>query len=223
MKTIIMLLLYSMIITTVWSQAMYVEEGKNAYSFTGIYETEDGEGGKTTSTAAVFWYTLNGNIDFIVEYDIASYEDETGTLPNLDSKASGLTFGGYYHVKNPTMPFNMRFGGTYGTATLDADYLDDLQWEASANASSFGGGIYKSVYDAETYSIIPFVNFSSITLETTLEDSYGTSESIDDEFTAFAFGAGIKFNNNLYVQPIIKQVDGESSFSIAFGGVFPQQ
>ena len=54
------------------------------------------KGGKTTSTAAVFWYTLNGNIDFVVEYDIASYEDETGTLPNLDSKASGLTFGGVF-------------------------------------------------------------------------------------------------------------------------------
>ena len=135
MKNIINLLLFSMIITTVWSQAMYVEEGKNAYSFAGVYETEDVEGGKSTSTGAVFFYTLNGNIDFGISYNIVSYKDETNTLPNTDSKASGLTFGGYYNIKNPTMPFNMKFGGTYGTATLDADYLDDLQWDVEAKSS----------------------------------------------------------------------------------------
>ena len=223
MKKIKMLLIFSMIITTVWSQAMYVEEGKNAYSFAGIYEAEDVEGGKNTSTGAIFWYTLNGNIDFAIEYDIVSFKDETNTLPNFDSKASGLTFGGYYNVKNPTMPFNMRFGGSYGTATFDADWLDALEWELSANTSSFEGGIYKSVYDTETLSIIPFVNFSSITAEATVKDSYGDSESEDDDFTAFGFGAGFKFNNNLYVQPTISQVDGESNFRIIFGIVFPQQ
>ena len=217
-----MLLLLSMIITTVWSQAMYVEEGKNAYSFAGVYETEDVEGGKSTSTGAVFFYTLNGNIDFGIAYDIVSYKDETNTSPNTDSKASGLTFGGHYNIKNPTMPFNMKFGGTYGTATLDADYLDDLQWEVEAKASSFGGGIYKSVYETETYSIIPFVNFSSIKVEVTLKDSYGDSLSEDDDFTAFGFGAGIKMKNNFYVQPTISQVDGESSFNIILGGVFQQ-
>ena len=36
-----LLIIFLMSIATVWSQAMYIEEGKNAYSFTGIYETED--------------------------------------------------------------------------------------------------------------------------------------------------------------------------------------
>ena len=84
-----------------------------------------------------------------------------------------------------------------------------------------GAELYKSVIKTETYELIPFVGFHSMTINTKIEDSYGDSLEEDDESTSVSFGVGIKLNN-LIIQPTISQSDGESDFSVTFGMILPQ-
>ena len=202
------------------SQAEFIEVGKNAFGISGMYQSESESDGSTTTLAGQFSYIFSGNLDIMIELGLASYSDDTDEY--WDSQASGITFGGYYHIKNPTMPFNIKVGGFYGTASLKADYLDDLDWTAKGKASGFGGGVYKKISQSNTYSLIPFANFHSITSEITIEDSYGDSLDEDDNYHSFSFGLTVKFNNNLWIAPTIGQVDGESEFSLQFGMLFPQ-
>ena len=220
MKKILLFNVCSIImITSLFSQAMFVDEG-NAYGFAGYYQSDEVEGGKTTTIAGMGSYLLNGSMELQVEYDMASYKDDTSS--DYDMTANGFGLGGWYHIKNESLPFRMRVGGSYSSLTYDNDILSDAGITMSGTGTGFGGGIYKTVSETDSYSLTPFVNFASVKTEIKMKDS---SDSIteDDDFNVFSFGIAIKMNNNYWVQPTIGQVDGESSFSISFGTYFLQK
>jgi len=220
MKNILLFNICSIImITSLFSQAMFVDEG-NAYGFSGYYQSDEVEGGKTTTTAGMFSYLLNGNMELNVEYAMASLKNDTNS--NFDMTANGLGFGGWYHIKDESLPFRMKIGGMYNSLTYDNDILSAAGMTMSGTSTGFGGGIYKTVSETDSYSLTPFVNFSSVKVEVKLKNS---SDSITekDDFNVFSFGVAIKMNNNYWIQPTIGQVDGESSFSISFGTYFLQK
>ena len=205
--------------TMLFSQAMYVHEG-NAYGFSGSYESEGVDGGKTNTTSLIFSYLLNGSMELGVGYNMGSYKDDTDS--DFDLTANGFGFGGYYHIRNESLPFTVKIGGDYQTFTYENDMLDDLGITMTGSGSGFGGGIYKTVSETDSYSLTPFVDFSKISTEIKMKDS-SYSETTDDDFGSFSFGISIKMNNNYWVKPTISKVDGESSFSIGFGTYFLQK
>ena len=221
MKSIISFIsTFCILITPIFSQAEYVDVGQNAYGISGMYQSESESDGNTTTMGGQFSYVFEGILDVGVEYAMSNYSDDEDS--DFDSKASGISFGGHYHIKTPSIPFNIKVGGYYGTMSMDSDLLDDLEWTVKGKMSGFGGGVYKTIVQNDKYSLMPFANFNSITTEATVEDSYGDSESYDDDFTSISFGLSMKLTNNIWIAPTIGQVDGESELSLQFGIVFIQ-
>ena len=163
MKKILLFNVCSIImITSLFSQAMFVDEG-NAYGFAGYYQSDEVEGGKSTTIAGMGSYLLNGNMEFQVEYDMGSIKSDAGS--DYDMTANGLGLGGSYHIKNESLPFRMKVGGTYSSLTFDNDILSDAGITMSGTSTGFGGGIYKTVSETDSYSLTPFVNFASVKSE----------------------------------------------------------
>ena len=220
MKKILLFNVCSIImITSLFSQAMFVDEG-NAYGFSGFYQSDEVEGGKTTTTSGMFSYLLNGNIELQVEYNMGYLTSDAGS--DYDMTANGLGLGGWYHINNESLPCRVKVGGAYSSLTFDNDILSDAGITMIGTSTGFGGGIYKTVSETDSYSLTPFVNFSSVKSEVKMKDS-SDSITTDDDFDSFSFGISIKMNNNYWVKPTISKVDGESSFSIGFGTYFLQK
>ena len=76
MKQYMMMFLVIIFNTMLYSQAMYVHEG-NAYGFSGSYESEEVDGGKTNTISLVGSYLLNGSMELGVGYNMGSYKDDT--------------------------------------------------------------------------------------------------------------------------------------------------
>jgi len=220
MKTLTLLIgSFIIMVTSIYSQAMYVDDLNNYIIVEGDYETES-EGDGTTSTIYLGGsYVFQGKFELGVDYLIGSYKDDSDSYYDYDM--SGFAFDLGYHIKNPAYPVNIALVGAYMTMSMDADYLDELEWKVSGNGTGIGAELYKSVIKTETYELIPFVGFHSMTINTKIEDSYGDSLEEDEESTSVSFGVGIKLNN-LIVQPTISQSDGESDFSVTFGMILPQ-
>ena len=154
-----------------------------------------------------------------MDYLIGSYKNDSDSYYDYDM--SGFAFDMGYHIKNPTYPVNIALVGAYMTMSMDADYLDELEWTVSGNGTGIGAELYKSVIKTEAYELIPFLGFHSITFNSKIEDSYGDSLEEDDKSTSVSFGVGIKLKN-IFVQPTISQSDGESDFSVKIGMILPQ-
>ena len=170
----------------------------------------------TTSVCGV--YVLNGNLEIGISYNMSKAKNDTDS--DLDFNIDGLSFGGYYHMKdNETLPMNIKVGGYYGNAKVSADWFDDAGLELKSNASAFGGGVYKNIYQKDAMTIMGFFNFHSVTTEVTFSGSL--SETDDNEFTSTSFGLAVR-SGNLFVTPSISKVDGESEFNIRFGFLLPQ-
>ena len=210
---------FIIMVTSIYSQAMYVDDLNNYIIVEGDYETES-EGDGTTSTIYLGGsYVFQGKFELGVDYLIGSYKDDSDSYYDYDM--SGFAFDLGYHIKNPAYPANIALVGAYMTISMDADYLDELEWNVSGNGTGIGAELYKSVIKTEAYELIPFVGFHSITVNTKIEDSYGDSLEEDDESTSVSFGVGIK-SKNIFVQPTISQSDGESDFTIKLGMILPQ-
>ena len=197
---------------------MFANSGESLISIEGQYDSEDFDGGSLTTTSVGGVYVLNGNLEIVINYDMAkaTYDDNNSSDMNID----GLTFGGYYHIKeNETQPLSIKVGGWYGNATASADWLDDAGVELKSNASGFGGGVYKNIYQKDAMTIIGFFDFHSITSEVNISGNLSSTE--DDKFTGTSFGLAVR-NGNLFVKPSIGRVDGESEFNVSFGLLLPQ-
>ena len=206
-------------VTSIYSQAMYVNDSNNYIIVQGDYETESETDGNTTTISIGGSYIFQGNFELGVGYLSGSYKNDADSYYNHN--LTGFAFDMGYHIKNPTYPANIALTGGYMTISMDADYLDELEWKVSGNGTGIGAKLYKSVVKTETYELIPFVGFSSLTINTKIEDSYGDSLEEDEESTVVNIGVGVKLNN-LIVQPTISQSDGESDFSVSFGMILPQ-
>jgi len=207
------------------SAGMFTNTGESVIGIEGRYESEDIEGGSLTTTSIGGSYVLNGNLEIGVSYDMGKAENDDNS--DFDFDIDGLSYGGYYHIKETeTLPLNIKIGGWYGSAEASADWLDDAGMTSEATGSGFGGGVYKNIYQKDAMSIIGFFNFHSVTTETTteIEESYyyyAYSANTKDEYNSTSFGLAIR-NGDLFIKPSISRNDDESSFDVTFGYLLPQ-
>jgi len=207
------------------SAGMFSNTGKSLIGIEGQYESEDVEGGSVTTTSIGGSYVLNGNLEIGVSYDMGKAENDDDS--DFDFDIDGLSYGGYYHIKETeTLPLNIKIGGWYGSAKASADWLDDAGAEIESNGSAFGVGVYKNIYQKDAMTIIGFFNFHSVTTETKTKIEgdayyYAYSETTKDEYNSTQIGLAIR-NGNLFIKPSISRNDDESSFDITFGYLLPQ-
>ena len=197
-KFILLIGSFIIMVTSIYSQAMYVDDLNNYIIVEGDYETESEADGTTSTIYLGGSYVFQGKFELGVDYLIGSYKNDSDSYYDYDM--SGFAFDLGYHIKNPAYPVNIALVGAYMTMSMDADYLDELEWKVSGNGTGIGAELYKSVIKTETYELIPFVGYHSITINTKIEDSYGDSLEEDDESTSVSFGVGIK-SKILYNQP----------------------
>ena len=219
MKIFVVLIGSFIMISSIYSQAMYVDDLNNYIIVEGDYETESEGGGKTSSIYFGGSYVFQGKFELGAEYSTSSYKGDLDSASDRDITRYGFDLG--YHIKNQAYPVNIALVGMYMTMSMDADYLDELEWKVSGNGTGVGIELYKSVIKTEAYELIPFAGFYSSTVNSTIEDSYGEKIEEEDELTSVNFGVGIKLNN-FFVQPTISQSEGENDFSIKWGVIFPQ-
>ena len=135
-------------ITYSQSTGMFANAGESLIGIEGQYDSEDIEGGSATTTSAGGSYMLNGNLEIGVFYNMGDFKNDDNS--DFDFNVDGLTFGGYYHIKeNETLPLSVKIGGFYGDAKASADWLDDAGAEIKSNATAFGGGVYKNIYEKQ--------------------------------------------------------------------------
>ena len=211
----------------VWSQSagMFANAGESLISIEGQYFKEDIEGGDVTTTSVGGFYVFNGNLEIGISYNMSKAKNDIDS--NLDFNIDGLSFGGYYHMKeNETFPLNVKIGGFYGDAKASADWLDDAGAEIKSNATAFGGGVYKNIYKKDSMIIKGFFNFHSVATEVTTEIEenayyYAYSDTETDDYNSTSIGLAIR-NGNLFIEPSIGRSDDESSFNVSFGFLLPQ-
>ena len=212
-------------ITYSQSTGMFANPGESLIGIEGQYDSEDIEGGSSTTTSVGGSYVLNGNLEIGVSYDMGEFKNDDNS--DFDFNVDGLTYGGYYHMKeNETLPLSVKIGGFYGDAKASADWLDDAGAEIKSNATAFGGGVYKNIYQKDSMTIKGFFNFHSIVTEVTteIEESayfYASSNTETDDYNSTRIGLAIR-NGNLFIEPSIGRNDDESSFDVTFGFLLPQ-
>ena len=212
-------------ITYSQSTGMFANAGESLIGIEGQYDSEDIEGGSATTISVGGSYVLNGNLEIGVFYNMGDFKNDDNS--DLDFNVDGLTFGGYYHIKeNETLPLSVKIGGFYGDAKASADWLDDAGAEIKSNATAFGGGVYKNIYQKDSMTIMGFFNFHSIATEVTTEIEenayyYASSNTETDDYNSTRIGLAIR-NGNLFIEPSIGRSDDESSFNVSFGFLLPQ-
>ena len=198
---------------------MLAKPGEKLISIRGEYDNEDIEGGSVSTTALGVDYILDGNIEFNLAYIMANAKNDADNT--YDFKMNGFGFGGFYHIKeNDKMPVNFKIGGTYATNEAKADWLDDLGVSITAEATGFGGGIYKEVYTQESYNLTAFANYVSVSVESTASAA-GESTTTDESSTGITFGVIIR-SNNFFATPYIGRVEDNSDTEIQFGILLSQ-
>ena len=214
MKLLLLLLLFNFSLFAY--TAKYMDNEDVGYSVFGSYESEELAGGNTeTTTTFGANYFMKENIEFVFSYMTSEFDDKVDNGA-FDASLSGSAIGGFYHIRDNTMPFNISVGGEFGSITADADYLDELGWKIEGDASTFGGEVYKELSTSEKFNLTGFIGFSVIDVKTTLSDSYGDSISESDKSNVLNFGVGFVLSNGLVIQPSISKIEDESSFDISF-------
>ena len=217
MKNNLITLLTLSLMGSLFSQTagLFGEKGESLISIEGSYDSENIDGGKQNTTAIGSSYLINGNFEIAAFYQMSKLKSDDDS--SLDYDINGFSFGGFYHVKeSPTLPFNVKFGGSYGTAKASGGFIDALNISLEAKATTFGGGIYKEI----SPDLVGFFNFSAASSTSTISGS-GVSESDKQSFSIIA--AGIAFRSgNFFIKPMIGQTDGESSFDVTVGFLLPQ-
>jgi hypothetical protein len=199
---------------------MFGKVGESLIGIEGQYDSES-DAGSTISTINIGGsYVLDGNIEVAMDYGMSKVKYDNDSSMDLDF--NGLSFGGYYHIKsNESIPVNIRVGGAYSEAKASADWLDDANVDLESKATSFGGGLYKSVYEKDATIVMAHINLSSVASEATLSDMNGNSDKTKDDYFYTSVGIALR-SNNVFISPSIARVDGESSFQISFGLLLPQ-
>ena len=218
-KSIFVYLITFLLVTSLQAQGMYFKSGQTGIGIAGNYEIEDVEGGETTTLVLSGSYVMNGNIEFGGGYVKSNYADDLDD--DFDLSMFGIEFGGFYHIKDESLPMNFKIGGSYGTLNVESELLDDFGIEMTGKGTSIGGGAYKKIMKTDQFTITGFVNYFNITTEMTVESDYGDSESEDDESSFTSFGVGFHFPSNFFIQPQIERSEDDSGYSIVFGLILP--
>ena len=196
---------------------MYENSGNPMSGLYFNYNEEEESDALLENTSFGFTYLLNNNLEFFTEYELVESKNKTDS--NMDFEVDGLSFGGYYHIKeNNEIPFNVKFGGMYGEADASAKWLNELDTSISSNASGIGGGVYKKAYQSESSVIYAFFNILFVS-NTTKTAGYLNSEE-SNKYRSSSFGVGYRAGNLIFT-PSIQNKDGDSSLSFNFGILIP--
>ena len=194
---------------------LFGKKNESLISLDGSYDSEKIEGGNQNTTSFGASYLIKGNLEVGASYQMSKVKSDDDS--SLDFDINGLSFGGFYHIKeSPTLPFNIKIGGMYGTAKASGGMIDLLDVSLEANATTFGGGVYKEI----SPNLIGFLDFGSISSKSIISGG-GESESETDSYTSTSFGIAFR-NGNVFIKPSIGQADGESSFNVTVGFLLPQ-
>ena len=213
------LIILTLLISTGIAQniGMYENNGKPISGLYFNYNEEDADDAILQNTSIGFSYVLNNNLELFTKYELAESKDKTDS--NMDFDVDGLSFGGYYHIKeNMQIPFNIKIGGMYGEAEASAKWLKELNTTITSNASGIGGGIYKKAYQNSNLIIYTFYNILFITNSTKFTGYINSEES--SKYRSSSFGIGLR-TGNLILTPSIQNNDGDSALSFSFGILFP--
>jgi hypothetical protein len=154
-KLIILIVVVSSI--TAQNIGMYENNGNPISGLYFNYDEEEESDALLENTSFGFSYVLNNNLELFTEYELVESKNKTDSDMNFE--VDGLSFGGYYHIReNDEMPFNVKFGGMYGEAEASAKWLKELDTSISSNASGLGGGVYKKAFQSEGSVIYTFFN-----------------------------------------------------------------
>ena len=208
-------------ISFTWTQnaGMLAKQGEKLISIRVEFNNEEIEGGSVNATSIGADYILDGNIELNLIYTMADAKNDADNT--YDFKMNGFGFGGFYHIKeNDKIPVNFKLGATYATNEAKADWLDDLGVAITAEATAFGGGIYKQIYTQESYNLTAFANYTSISAESKTSGG-GLDATAEESSTAIVFGVIIR-SNNFFATPYIGRSDGNSDTGIQFGILLPQ-
>ena len=197
---------------------IHMDNDDVGYGIAGSYESEDYAGGDTETTISIAGnYFMKENIEFVFSIANSNYSDKMYN-GDYDASIGRYSVGGFYHLRDKTMPFNIRFGGEFSEFSMDADYLDELGYKLEGNASSFGGMCYKEITQNESFKMTGFIGYDLRSFQSTLSDSYNNTIEESDDSNLLTFGVGLLFSSNLLIQPrISKSDDDDSSFDVTFG------
>ena len=219
-RRMIFFISFILMIPSILLSSMFVNDSTDCVIISGMYDTENDPSGSTSQFVIGGEYVFYGNFSLGASFTSGSYKDDSDSYYNQSISGYGLDMS--YHYKNdPMYPVNFSFSAGYASIELDADYLDDLGWEATGNAISFGVQAYKAIIERETFELIPFAGLSLLNTHVEIKDSYGDSIEDDDQSSIFSFGLGIKAGN-AFVKPSISMNDGDNNFNITFGMILPQ-
>ena len=214
-KLIILIVVVSSI--TAQNIGMYENNGNPISGLYFNYDEEEESDALLENTSFGFSYVLNNNLELFTEYELVESKNKTDS--NMDFEVDGLSFGGFYHIReNNEMPFNVKFGGMYGEAEASAKWLKELDTSISSNASGLGGGVYKKAFQSESSVIYTFFNILFVS-NTTKTAGYINSEE-SSKYRSSSFGIGFR-TGNLIFTPSIQNKDGDSSLSFNFGILIP--
>ena len=97
-KSILLLGCATLMITSIFSQAMYINDSNNCIIVEGDYETESESDGKASTIYLGGSYVFQGNFELGVDYYTSSFKDDTDSY--YDYSSSGIAFDLGYHIKN---------------------------------------------------------------------------------------------------------------------------
>ena len=196
---------------------MYENNGNPISGLYFNYDEEKENDALLEKTSFGFSYVFNNKLELFTEYELIESKNKTDS--NLDFDVDGLSFGGYYHIRESNkMPFNVKLGGMYGEAEASAKWLKELDTSISSNASGLGGGVYKKAFQSESSVIYTFFNILFVS-NTTKTAGYINSEE-SNKYRSSSLGIGYR-TGNLIFTPSINNKDGDSSLSFNFGILIP--
>ena len=136
------------------------------------------------------------------------------TVDDLDISSTAIAPSVNYMVLKQgedDMPISVNINAIYQYNTFS-----DL--DVTSNTVGFGLGIFHRLEASDNVSIIPGANIGWS--KTTFNES-GFLDSPSNSNVGFTIHGSALFNEKFYITPILSFSDGNSSFGLRFGAIFP--
>lgn len=204
---------------TAFSQGSYLKKGNSGVGLGFGFSSNSDVSGIT----AKIGYSSSGIFD--VGLSLGRY-----TLDDLDLNAisivPSLTF---YAIKQEPgkFPLSISFGMAYERDSYSGDALKQLDWDMHGDYLLLGFNIFGNINSTSLTTFQPYGSISYITGTTKISDSYGNSESEDNNATSFGFGISMFFETSprsiIGISPGISISEDNTTFSITVGVIIPTE
>lgn len=200
-----------------FAQGEFLEKGTNGFGVGAAFANNS----DVTTFGADIGYSVSGQFDFGISI-------ARGSLGDLDMTATVINPYVVIHVlKQDTVnfPISVAIGAGYEHDSFSADWLKALDLDLTGDYFLFGGAVYMNIPSGPRMIVQPRASFTLITGETEVSDSFGNSESEDDNTTVFTLGITLVFKSSLSsivtVGPSVTFGENNTSFGVRLGYVVP--